>query len=209
MMKISQRGLDMIKGFEGFEFTAYKCPAGVWTIGYGHTNGVKKGDIINRMEAEAFLVEDVRDAEVTVNDEVKVNLNQNQYDSLVSFVFNIGGKNFCTSTMLRKLNVRRYRGAAAEFDRWIYAGADKKALNGLKRRRKMEKNLFLSSRPVLKDQIILMIADEFMVSKNWIEMEMLDKEYQMPVLGRILIFRDKGKRHRISNCRYFELDEIT
>lgn len=207
-MKISNRGLDLIKEFEGFEVAAYKCPGDTWTIGHGHTKGVKKGDIITRIKAEEFLVMDAAEAEDTVNTAVKVNLNQNQFDSLVSFVFNIGSGNFETSTMLRKLNVRQYRSAAAEFDRWIYAGADKKALNGLKRRRKMEKNLFLSKRPLLKDQVILMIGDEFMTSRNWIEMEMSDTEYQMPILGKVLIFRDKGNRHRISNCRYFKLDQI-
>ena len=102
-MKTSQRGLDMIKGFEGFKFTAYKCPAGVLTIGYGHTKDVKDNDVITRSEAEAFLIGDIQEAENAVKDLVKVHINQNKFDSLVSFTFNIGISAFSESTLLKML----------------------------------------------------------------------------------------------------------
>lgn len=132
---------EIIKEFEGLRLEAYKCPADVWTIGYGHTRGVIPGDVITKKEAEAFLSEDVEDAESAVNEYVNVKLNQNQFDALVSFVYNLGAGNFKSSTLLRKLNQGDYLGAANEFERWNKAGG--KVLNGLVRRRKAESNLFI------------------------------------------------------------------
>lgn len=141
-MEISNRGIELIKKFEGLRLTAYRCSAGVLTIGYGHTRGVKAGDLITARQADEFLREDVRSAELVVNLDVKVWLSQGQFDALVSFVFNLGAGNFVKSTLLRKLNDGNYVGAADQFGRWIYAG--KTELLGLIRRRAAERELFLS-----------------------------------------------------------------
>lgn len=141
-MEISNRGIELIKKFEGLRLTAYRCSAGVLTIGYGHTRGVKAGDLITARQADEFLREDVRSAELVVNLDVKVWLSQGQFDALVSFVFNLGAGNFVKSTLLRKLNDGNYVGAADQFGRWIYAG--KTELPGLIRRRAAERELFLS-----------------------------------------------------------------
>lgn len=141
-MNISQTGLDLIKQSEGLETTAYLCPAGVWTIGYGHTHGVKRGDAVTGRQAEEYLREDLQVGELTVNTNAKAVLTQGQFDALVAFVFNVGAGNFVRSTLLRKLNAGDYAGAAAEFGRWIYAG--KTELPGLIRRRAAERELFLS-----------------------------------------------------------------
>lgn len=141
-MKISQTGLDLIKRFEGLETKAYRCPAGILTIGYGHTTGVKEGDTCTPEQAEVWLREDCQVAELTVSANVNVHLNQNQFDALVSFIFNLGSGNFVKSTLLKKLNTSDYRGAADELDRWVNAGGRK--LPGLVKRRVAEKALFLS-----------------------------------------------------------------
>ena len=140
-MKISQAGLDLIKRFEGIETKAYCCPAGILTIGYGHTAGVKEGDICTPEQAEVWLREDCRVAELTISSNVNVQLNQNQFDALVSFIFNLGSGNFIKSTLLKKLNAGDYPGAADEFDRWVKAGG--RPLTGLVKRRAAEKALFL------------------------------------------------------------------
>lgn len=132
---------EIVKEFEGLRLEAYKCPADAWTIGYGHTLGVIPGDVITEKEAEILLAEDLEDAESAVNEYVKVKLNQNQFDALVSFVYNLGAGNFKSSTLLRKLNAGDYLGAANEFKRWNKAGG--KVLNGLVRRRAAECNLFI------------------------------------------------------------------
>jgi len=142
-MKTSQTGLDLIKRFEGLKTRAYRCPAGVLTIGYGHTHNVKEGDTCTPEQAEAWLKEDCLVAELTIGANVKTHLNQNQFDALVSFTFNLGSGNFVGSTLLKKLNAGDYAGAAAEFDRWVNAG-DRK-LPGLVKRRAAEKALFLSA----------------------------------------------------------------
>ncbi len=139
-MKTSKKGIELIKEFEGCQLTAYRCPAGVWTIGYGHTNGVQKGDKITKKQADAFLKEDIVKYENGVNKYVTVSLNQNQFDALVSFIYNIGIAAFQTSTLRRKLNAEDYTGAAKEFVRWNKSGGQ--VLNGLTRRRNAEKKLF-------------------------------------------------------------------
>lgn len=121
-MNISDKGIDFIKKEEGLVLNAYLCPAGVWTIGYGHTNGVKKGDVISEEKAEEFLREDVLYSERIVNKMVEVELTQNQYDALVSFCFNVGSGAFISSTLLKKLN----SGAnddeiCKELSKWVYS----------------------------------------------------------------------------------------
>ena len=101
-MKTSNKGIDLIKKYEGFRAKAYKCPADKWTIGYGHTLNVKSTDVIDKAQAEVFLRQDVEFAEKEVNRH-NLNINQNQFDALVSFVFNLGVGNFARSTLLRKI----------------------------------------------------------------------------------------------------------
>ena len=141
-MKTSQRGLDLIKKWEGLRLEAYLCPAGVWTIGYGHIKGVKKGDKISQAQANTLLADDVANvAESAVNAYVNVPLNQEQFDALASFTFNLGGGNLKSSTLLKKLNDGDYLGAANEFKRWVKAGG--KTLNGLVDRREAEAQMFV------------------------------------------------------------------
>ena len=139
-MKTSQKGIDLIKRFEGCSLTAYKCPAGRWTIGYGHTNGVEKGQKITKKQAESFLKEDIELYEDGVNKYVSAPLTQNQFDALVSFTYNVGLGAFKTSTLRQKLNAGDYTGAAKEFPRWNKSSGF--VLNGLIARRKAEKELF-------------------------------------------------------------------
>lgn len=139
-MKTSQRGIDLIKKFEGLELKAYLCPANVWTIGYGTTSNIKEGDIIDEETAELFLKKDVIRFENNVNTYVKVELSQNEFDALVSFTYNLGGGALKRSTLLKKLNEKNYTGASKEFDKWVKAGG--RVLRGLVKRRKAERRLF-------------------------------------------------------------------
>lgn len=140
-MKTSPAGLNIIKNFEGLRLKAYLCPAGVPTIGYGHTKGVSLQDPdITKERANELLAEDVAQFEAGVNDLVKVPLNQNQFDALVSFAFNLGVGALKQSTLLKKLNSGDYTGASAHFGRWIFAG--NKAMPGLRKRRAAERMLF-------------------------------------------------------------------
>jgi lysozyme len=139
-MKISQEGVNLIKHFEGCRLEAYKCPAGVWTIGYGHTKGVKEGDAIEQEAAEAFLIEDLEAFEQAVARLVKVPITQQQFDALVSFTFNLGAGNLAASTLLRKLNNYQYIEVPEQMMRWVKAGGQ--VLDGLVRRRAAEAALF-------------------------------------------------------------------
>ena len=141
-MKISKKGIELITAFEGLRLEAYLCPANVWTIGYGHTNNVKKDDCCTKEQAIEFLKSDLKFFEDGIKKLVKIELNQNQFDALVSFVFNIGLGAFKNSTMLKFLNKNHLPLAAGQFDRWIFANGKK--INGLIKRRKAEKELFLS-----------------------------------------------------------------
>ena len=139
-MNISQEGLALIKKFEGCELEAYKCAAGVWTIGYGSTKGVKEGDTITQEEADKLLLHEMEEYEGYVNDLVTVDLSQNQFDALVSWVFNLGPANLKASTLLKVLNAKDYEGVPAQIKRWNKAGG--KVLQGLIRRREAEAFLF-------------------------------------------------------------------
>ena len=139
-MNISQEGLCLIKKFEGCELEAYKCAAGVWTIGYGSTKGVKEGDTITQEEADHLLLEEMEEYEGYINDLVEVDLNQNQFDALVSWVFNLGPANLKASTMLKVLNNKEYEEVPAQMQRWNKAGG--KVLEGLVRRRNAKSLLF-------------------------------------------------------------------
>ena len=142
-MKITNEGINLIKKFEGLRLEAYLCPAGVWTIGYGHTKGVKKGQVITQLEADNLLKEDLSSFEKGVTSLIKSNINQNQFDSLVSFAYNLGLNNLKSSTLLKKVNSNpNDRTIVDEFIKWIYAGG--KPLEGLKRRRQAEAYLYFS-----------------------------------------------------------------
>lgn len=142
---LSAQGLELIKGFEGLRLNAYQDSAGVWTIGYGHTGGVRPGDRITQAEAEAYLRQDTGWAQQAVRDLVRVPLSQGQFDALTSFTFNLGRGALEGSTLLRKLNAGDYAGAQAEFGRWVHAGGE--VLQGLVRRRAAEGDLFGGSAP--------------------------------------------------------------
>jgi lysozyme len=139
-VKISEKGLELIKQFEGLRLEAYLCSAGVATIGYGSTRGVKLGQTITEEEATEKLRVDVLSAEECVNDHVEVSLTQNQFDSLVSFVFNLGCGAFKGSTLLALLNAGKTDAAAAQFPRWNKAGG--KVVQGLVWRRNVEREFF-------------------------------------------------------------------
>ena len=142
-MEITNEGINLIKKFEGLKLESYLCPAGVWTIGYGHTKGVKKGDKITQLEADNFLKEDLSSFEKGVTRLIKSNINQNQFDALVSFAFNLGLANLKKSTLLKKVNSNpNDRTIVDEFIKWIYAGG--KQLEGLKKRRQAEAYLYFS-----------------------------------------------------------------
>lgn len=140
-MNISDRGLRLIQQFEGLRLAAYDDGVGVQTIGYGHTKGVQPGDRITREQAEAFLREDVAEAEEALR-MVTAPLTQNQRDALVSFVFNLGADRLKDSTLLKRLNAGDYKGAADEFMKWRMAAG--KVMPGLVKRRAAERALFLS-----------------------------------------------------------------
>ena len=136
------KNVDMIKKSEGLRLEAYlPTPNDVWTIGYGHTKTAQPGMKITTKGAESLLVHDLAWVENVVNDAVKVPLSQNQYDALCSFVYNLGGTNFRSSTLLRVLNKGDYKGAADQLLRWDKQKG--KTLRGLTIRRKEERELFL------------------------------------------------------------------
>ena len=137
--KIGQAGLALIKQFEGCRLTAYQCSAGVWTIGYGHTAGVYKGMKITQAQADAFLKQDIAKFEKYINNPSYVpftdKLNQNQFDALVSFAFNLGQgnvKKLCTGRVMNQIPSAMQQ----------YCKAAGKTLPGLQRRRKAEAALY-------------------------------------------------------------------
>ena len=140
-MKTSKQGLEFIASLEGCKLKAYLCPAKVWTIGVGHTAGVKQGDVITKEQALKFLSSDVAVCEKVINQNIKIALSQTQFDALVSFIFNIGSNAFKKSTMLKFLNVKEFPLAAGQFDRWNKVRGE--VCQGLVNRRAREKKLFL------------------------------------------------------------------
>lgn len=150
-MKI--HNVNIIKKHEALRLKAYKpTPNDVWTIGYGHTRGVKPGMVITEAQAEQFLKEDLAWVERSIAQNVRVPLNQNQYDALASLIFNIGAGGFQGSSVLRHLNEKNYQAAADSFLKWNKQRNLKtgklEVLNGLTKRREEERKLFLT--PVQK-----------------------------------------------------------
>lgn len=146
-MRASENGINLIKQFEGCKLTAYQDSVGVWTIGYGWTQpvdgkSVSNGMVITQQKADDLLKQGVAQYESGVTNLVTVPLNQNQFDALIDFAYNLGVNALKGSTLLKKLNTGDYAGAANEFTKWNKAGG--KELDGLTRRREAEKSLFLS-----------------------------------------------------------------
>ena len=144
-MKVSSKGLELIKEFEGFSSVAYLCSAKKATIGYGNTfwedgTPVKIGDQISKERAETLLKHVVDNFSVAVEVDIKIEVTQNQFDALVSLAYNIGLGAFKNSTLLRQLNRGNFVGASQEFLRWDKSNG--KPLLGLTRRREREKILF-------------------------------------------------------------------
>ena len=137
-MKTSQKGLDALTLREGFKTFAYKDTKGIWTIGVGHTGPeVHEGLVWTTTQVQDALIKDVQTAEKAINDGVVVPLTQNQFDALVSFVFNVGVGAFARSTLLKVLNQKNYTEAAKQFDRWVIP-------REITKRRMSEKAQFIS-----------------------------------------------------------------
>jgi len=145
-MRISEKGIDIIKKHEGYRSNAYLCPAGVWTIGWGNTfysdgTKVKEGDFIYTRDANQLLMNIINQFEIKAKELVEVDLQQHQWDAIISFIYNIGIGNFRRSTLLKKLNENPNDPTIIhEFLRWNKAGG--KILKGLKKRRNQEAYLF-------------------------------------------------------------------
>jgi lysozyme len=141
--RTSAKGRALIQQFEGCRLAAYRCSAGKWTCGYGSTGpDVTAHTVWTQTQADARFALDLDRFELGVERLVKVRLNQNQFDALVSLGYNIGLANLAASTLLRLLNAGEYGKAGAEFNRWIHAGGA--VLPGLIRRRSAERDLFLA-----------------------------------------------------------------
>jgi lysozyme len=141
MRKINQAGIEIIKQSEGCRLKAYKCPAGVWTIGYGHTKGVVPTSILQSQEqAEQLLYNDLLEYSSAIESLIVVPLNDNQFSSLVSFIYNVGINGFKNSTLRKKLNTGDYNSVPEQMIRWTKGGG--KSLPGLVKRRNLEIDLF-------------------------------------------------------------------
>lgn len=142
-MTISSKGIELIKKFEGCKLQTYLCPAGIPTIGYGHTKGVKMGQKITQEQADNFLREDIAPAEHILN-AISINFRQEQFDALVSWIFNLGTGNFVNSTMAKKIHMDAPdEEITDQLVRWV--NSNKKPLVGLKKRRIAEANMFLGT----------------------------------------------------------------
>lgn len=143
-MKASVDAYELIKQFEGLRLKAYLCPAGIWTIGYGHTSGVSPNSFITIQEADEYLHRDVATIEMQLN-KLNLSLRQCQWDAIVSFVFNVGIGNFKASTLLAKIRINPDDNSIIdEFLRWVYANG--KVMRGLQKRRLTEMKLYFSDK---------------------------------------------------------------
>ena len=140
-LKYSDAGLCLTKEFEGLRLEAYQDTAGIWTIGYGHTGrDVRPGRRVSEFEAEALLRADLRDAIACVNRAVEIELRQHEFDALVDFCYNTGRGNFERSSLLGKVNLEDFQGAAVQFGLWV--NVDQRPVPGLVRRRAAEVAMF-------------------------------------------------------------------
>ena len=145
MRQINSKGAKLIQRFEGCKLSAYKCPAGVWTIGYGHTQGVKQGMKISLEQAQQLLIGDLRRFCAGVDSLTQtLNLSDDMFAALVCFAYNVGLGNFSTSTLLKKVKADKTdKSIINEFLRWNKAGGQ--ALAGLTARREAEAKLYFSA----------------------------------------------------------------
>jgi|SRR5471030_118766 len=141
-MKISNRGINFIAQWEGCRLQSYQDGGGIWTIGYGHTQNVAQGATITQSQASELLLSDLQSVELTINTHVIVAINQNHFDALASFAYNLGNTALVGSTLVKLLNQGRYDAAADEFPKWCHD--DGKIVQGLMNRRLAEQTLFLS-----------------------------------------------------------------
>ena len=141
MITASEKAYSLIRSFEGLRLKAYKCSAGKYTIGYGHTNRVKAWERITPEHAEELLERDVKAIEDELNKIITVDLTQNQMDAIISFVFNVGVGNFKSSTAYKRIQAKRFEDVPAQIKRWVYCR--NKVLNGLVKRREAEAKLFM------------------------------------------------------------------
>lgn len=142
-MRTSQKGVSLIKSFEGLRLKSYQDSVGVWTIGYGTTRGIGPNMTITNEQAERMLMNDLTRFEPELDRLVTVPLSQSQWDALMSFTYNLGAANLGSSTLLKLLNAKDYAGAAAQFPRWNKAGGQ--VLAGLTKRRAAEQQMFLGA----------------------------------------------------------------
>lgn len=143
-MKASVDAYQLIKQFEGLRLEAYLCPAGIWTIGYGHTSDVSPNSFITIQEADEYLHRDVASVEMQLN-KLNLSLSQCQWDAIVSFVFNVGIGNFKASTLLAKIRINPDDNSIMdEFLRWVHANG--KVMRGLQKRRLAEMKLYFSDK---------------------------------------------------------------
>ena len=153
---ICPAALDLIKYFEGFRCSAYLCPAGVWTIGYGATYGLDGERVtadhpeISEVEAERLLRRDVMRFARSVDRLVKVQIDADQRGALISFAFNLGAGALQSSTLLRRVNGMEWGDVPAQFNRWVYAGG--RTLPGLVRRRQAEAGLWTGSHSLMPSE---------------------------------------------------------
>lgn len=141
LMKASNQGKNLIKEAEGLSLDAYLCPAGIPTIGWGHTKGVKMGQHITKGQAEDMLVEDIAPIERMLNG-LRINFRQEQFDALTSWIFNLGEGRFNSSTMLKRiLENAKDEEITDQLIKWTYSGNQQ--LPGLIKRRVAEANLFI------------------------------------------------------------------
>lgn len=141
-----EKAKELIKTSEGFKEAAYKCPAGIWTIGYGWTHGVKEGDTITEEKASELVEQEVmkiaEQVKAVLSEEVFAKLTENQVCALIDFVYNFGLGNFKESTLCKMIKSGQIMEAGNQFERWVKAGG--KVLPGLVKRREAEKELWCS-----------------------------------------------------------------
>lgn len=139
-MEIGDLGLELIKHFEGLRVEAYRCPAGIWTIGYGHTQGVYQNQKINVQQAETLLKKDLIQFEYCVSKILKVSISQPRFDALVSFAFNVGCHNLEKSTLMFLVNQKLFAKISKELLKWDKVNGV--SMLGLTRRRLVEGHLW-------------------------------------------------------------------
>jgi lysozyme len=187
-MKTSAVGIALIKRFEGLRLEAYYCPAGVLTIGYGHTSAagapiVKKGMKISEVEADRILTRDLQKYEDAVLKALKTKPNQNQFDAMVSLCYNIGTTGFSKSSVVKRFNEGNIQSSAAAFKLWNKA--DGRVLEGLVRRRKAESELFMTPATVVKPVESAKPKDT-VVSSSEVSVKGTEKSVAAIVIGAIL-----------------------